>query len=193
MKKSLITALAVLLLLLTACQPAAQTPAAAYLADRSEQEILDYFEHATLLLCDFADPREIPADNLFTFVLFHEMDSWFNQEDRQFYIPLTDIYAILDEYLADYSLPEEWFAQTFGEDYDAENRQLILSATGMGTGCAAYDFVAAETVDADNIRVTLLQYCTDPEVSTDTENLYITAKIVEGQAKFTSYEAVANK
>lgn len=161
------------------------TPAEAYLASHSQQEILAHFEQTYMFFCDFADSKEIPTYNLMTFVLFHERDSWYNDEDRLYYIPLTDVYEILDSYLLDYNLYPEEYVQNHGGEYDAENERFIFTAIGMGYGPATYAFYSAEVIDDDDIKVVLLLYSSDPEVSTVVEDVCITAKIVDGEPKFT--------
>jgi len=193
MKKILTLALAVMLLCLTACQAGEKTAAKLYLDSHSEQEITDYFAEVGLFYADFDEPQEIPAHNLFTFAMFHAKDSWYNADERLFYIPVADIRAILDDYLTDYDLPISWFEDTFAENFDADTQQAVESAIGMGTGCTAYAFISAEPVDADNVKVTLLQYCEAPEARDAGVNVYITARIVDGKAKFTSCHKVANE
>lgn len=56
----------------------------------------------------------------------------------------------------------------------------------MGIGCVGYDLYSAEAVDGDNIKVILLQYCTDSEVGDEISEICVTARIVDGEAKFTS-------
>lgn len=162
-----------------------KTAAEAYLESHSRDEILAHFEETYMFMDDFSDPEEITPENLFTFALFHERDSWYDEEDSLFYIPLADIYDILDGYLPDYNFhPEE--LGDFYENYDAENERFVLGAIGMGIGCVDWDLYTAEVIDADNIRVMLLQYCSDPEVGTDVDEICVTARIVDGEAKFTS-------
>ena len=66
------------------------------------------------------------------------------------------------------------------------------SAIGMGTGSEAFSLLDAEAVDADTVKVTLLEYCSDPDSAVPDCNVYITAKIVDGRAKFTSCKTVMN-
>lgn len=196
LKKKILPALVMLLaLLLAACAADGvngvngaddgKTAAEVYLDSHSRDEILAHFEETYMFIDDFNKPDEITSDNLFKFVLFHERDSWYDEEDGLFYIPLADIYDILDGYLPDYTfIPEE--LKDYDKDYDAENERFVLSAIGMGIGCVAWDLYTAEAIDANNIRVVLLQYCSDPEVGTDVDEICVTARIVDGEAKFTS-------
>ena len=62
----------------------------------------------------------------------------------------------------------------------------------MGTGCTAFNFISALSIDDDNIKVTLLEYCEDPEMQDAGSNIYITAQIIGGQAKFTSCQTIKN-
>ena len=193
MKRLCIISLILLLLTLTSCQTNEQTAAETYLTNHSEQEIVDYFSEASLFYCNFNDTIEIPEKNLYTFAMFHEKDNWFNEAEQTFHIPISDIYEILNNYLDDYNLPVEWFEKIFEYNYDTVNQLITVSAIGMGTGCTTYDFVSAESTDDNNIKVTLLQYCDDPEIQEYKSKICITAHIVDGQPKFTSYQTILDE
>ncbi len=204
MKKLLVVMLA-LLLLAAACQEPPKTAAEEYLASHTEDEITEYFSEVKLFYYDFDDPKEIPPDVLDRFALRHEKDSWYNEAEQTYYIPLADIYAILDDYLTEYELPASWYEEFFGDYddagdqeiyhdyYDADNQMIVNeSAIGMGTGSEAFSLIDAEAVDADTVKVTLLEYCSYPDSAVPDCNVYITAKIVDGRAKFTSCKTVMN-
>ncbi len=186
MKRLCIVSLILFLLTLTSCQANEQTATEIYLANHSEQEIVDYFSEAALFYCNFNNTKDIPEKNLYTFAMFHEKDSWFNETEQTFYIPIADIYEILNSYIDDYNLPVEWFEENFEENYDSDNQQIIAGAIGMGTGCTDYSLISIEIINADSIKVTLLEYCADYDLNDYSSNIYITAQIINGSAKFTS-------
>lgn len=170
-----------LILALTGCTADnTQTAAQNYLDNHSEEDITAYFEQATFLLGTFESPNQISTSNLHDFALLHEKESRYNEEQNLFYIPLADIYEILDNYLDEYHFQTEWVQETYKDSYDAENEQIITTATGLGTGASYHEFVSAKATGDDTIKVIL------HEVYSDRHNC-ITAKIVNGQAKFTSY------
>lgn len=177
------TILAALLLAGCGAEPA-QTPAQAYLADHTETEIYEHFVQAPYFFQDFDDPAEITTRNLYGFAMLHERDSWYNEADRLFYIPLADIYEILDEYLPDYNFDLDGLQ----EDFDEANQQIVTTATGMGSGGANYEgVVQAEVIDDENIKVTLLGSFEDYDYAAPVYwEVYITARIIDGEAKFTS-------
>jgi hypothetical protein len=188
MKRLCIISLILLLITLTSCQTNEQTEAEIYLANHSEQDIVDYFSEAALFYCDFNDTKDIPEKNLYTFAMFHERDSWFDETEQTFYIPIADIYEILNSYIDDYNLPIEWFENKFEGEYDTTNQIITAQAIGMGTGCTSYAFINAEIIDTQNIKIILLEYCEDYALDAYSSNIYITAQIVNGNAKFTSYK-----
>lgn len=186
MKKLSILLLFALLLSLIGCTTANEkTAAESYLADHTDEEILDWFENAFLFYQDFEDPQEISTEHLYKFTLFHSKDSWFNENERLFYIPLADIYEILDTYLPSYNFETDQFE---GYIYDD---QIVTTATGIDMGNTALDLVKAEIIDDENIKVTLLVHSIDGE-NLPTDNIYITAKIINGEAKFTSRKSERN-
>lgn len=75
--------------------------------------------------------------------MFHEKNSWFNETEQVFNIPIADIYEILNNYLDDYNLPIEWFENKFEGEYDTINQIITAQAIGMGTGCTSYAFINA--------------------------------------------------
>ncbi len=177
--------LAALMPVLAGCgSEPAPTAAEAYLAGHTEEEIFARFEEAPYFFQDFDDPTEITNHNLYSFAMLHEKDEWHNKEEHLFYIPLADLYAIWDEYLPEYNFDTDWLKDNF----DAETQTIIVGVTGMGSGGAWYRLISrAEAIDADNVAVTLLGSFEDYDYD---EPLYweeyITAKIIDGNAKFTS-------
>lgn len=181
-----------MLIFLFSCKLNEKTAAETYLDNHSEQEIVNYFSEASLFYCDFNNPQDIPEDKLYTFAMFNEKKSWFNETEQVFHIPIADIYEILNNYLDDYNLPIEWFENNFEGEYDTINQIITAQAIGMGTGCTSYAFINAEIIDTQNIKITLLEYCEDYSLNDFSSNIYITAKIVNGKAKFTSYIRKSN-
>lgn len=74
---------------------------------------------------------------------FTKKNSWFNETEKVFNIPIADIYEILNNYLDDYNLPIEWFENKFEGEYDTINQIITAQAIGMGTGCTSYAFINA--------------------------------------------------
>ena len=164
-----------------------KTAAESYLDKHTDAEILEHFEDAFLFYQDFAEPKDISTAKLLKFALFHAKDSWYNEADQMYYIPLADIYEILDMYLPCYDFQTDHLEDM----YDDEKKQIVAGAIGMGTGNSDLDFVNAEIIDAENIKVTLLLHSLDGE-DLCTEYLYITAEIIDGNAKFTSCQRIVN-
>lgn len=186
MKRLRIISLLLLLLILTSCQTNEQTAAETYLTSHSEQEIVDYFYKADLFGTGFDNPQNISSDDLFYFAgLYGQFDTEenYNTQDKQYHIPIASVYDILNQYFIDYNLEMEkcWFAE-----YDKEKKELIAPALSFDSQLAEYEFISGEAIDENSIKVHLLSSFDYDENTTINSDIYITAQIVNNQAKFTS-------
>ncbi len=186
MKRLCIISLTLLLLTLTSCQTHEQTAAEIYLANHSEQDIVDYFYKADLFGGGFDNPKDISSDDLFYFAgLYGQFDTEenYNDHDKQYHISIVSVYDILDQYFIDYNLEPEncWFAE-----YNSEKQELTTPTLSFDSQLADYYFVSAEPSDKVNIKVHLLSSFDYDENTTICSDIYITAQIVNNQAKFTS-------
>lgn len=183
MKKLLFLLLGVCFLLVGCGVPSEETPAERYLAHTSEDEMLEIFTKATYITGGFSQAKEISTDELFRFAVLVCGDkdiSWYDESLHCFFIPLTDIEQLLDDYFEEYTFVPMQFS--YGT-YDGNRKRFICSAIGFSTGSSAFSFVSAKTVDEDIVEVVL-------EDDADTLSVpvfcKIEAKIEGGAVKFLS-------